>query len=49
MLDRGLAAGDDVPDDVRARARWTAAHMAGMQSDYQAAVPALRGGPCDLP
>ena len=42
MLDRGFAAGEDAPADVRARALWTAAHMAGMQSDYQAAVPALQ-------
>ena len=41
--------GRSLPADVRARALWTAAHEAMAQSDYRAAVPALRGGARDLP
>jgi predicted ATPase/class 3 adenylate cyclase len=40
-LSQGLARADGVPSEVRARALWTAAHEAMMQSDYPAAVPAL--------
>jgi predicted ATPase/class 3 adenylate cyclase len=40
-LSQGLAQADEVPSEVRARALWTAAHEAMMQSDYPAAVPAL--------
>jgi predicted ATPase/class 3 adenylate cyclase len=45
-LSQGLAKGDSrsaggLPADVRARALWTAAHAAMMQSDYPAAVPVL--------
>jgi predicted ATPase/class 3 adenylate cyclase len=41
LLSRGLADTDGVAAEVRARALWTAAHEAMMQSDYLAAVPAL--------
>ena len=37
----GLGLGHQLPHDVRARALWTGAHEAMMQSDYAAAVPAL--------
>jgi predicted ATPase/class 3 adenylate cyclase len=45
-LSQGLGTADSsaatgVPAEVRARALWTAAHAAMMQSDYPAAVPAL--------
>ena len=40
-LSQGLAKADGLPAEVRARALWTAAHEAMMQSDYPAAVPAL--------
>jgi tetratricopeptide (TPR) repeat protein len=40
-LSQGLAQADEVASDVRARALWTAAHEAMLQSDYAAAVPAL--------
>ena len=41
LLARGIEQGDRLPDDVRARALWTEAHEAMIQSDYRAAVPAL--------
>jgi tetratricopeptide (TPR) repeat protein len=41
LLERGISLADGIPDDVRARALWTAAHEAMIQSDYRAAVPAL--------
>jgi predicted ATPase/class 3 adenylate cyclase len=40
-LAQGLAKADGLSAEVRARALWTAAHEAMMQSDYPAAVPAL--------
>jgi non-specific serine/threonine protein kinase len=40
-LSQGLAKTDGLSAEVRARALWTAAHEAMMQSDYRAAVPAL--------
>jgi len=40
-LSLGLAIAEDVPTAVRARALWTAAHVAMMQSDYPAAIPVL--------
>lgn len=40
-LAQGLARAEGLPAEVRARALWTAAHEAMMQSDYPAAVPAL--------
>jgi predicted ATPase len=40
-LSQGLARADGLPAEVRARALWTAAHVAMMQSDYRAAIPAL--------
>jgi len=41
LLARAIAQADGVPDEVRARALWTAARGAMAQSDYRAAVPAL--------
>ena len=41
LLERGIAQADGVSDDVRARALWTAAREAMLQSDYRAAIPAL--------
>jgi len=41
LLERGIAEAADVSDEVRARALWTAARAAMLQSDYHAAVPAL--------
>ncbi len=41
LLARGLEHADSLPDGVRARALWTAAHGAMAQSDFRAAVPAL--------
>jgi tetratricopeptide (TPR) repeat protein len=41
LLSRGMAKGDSLSPDVRARALWTTAHEAMAQSDYTAAIPAL--------
>jgi predicted ATPase/class 3 adenylate cyclase len=41
LLSRGLAQSDDLPPEVRARALWTTAHEAMVQSDYTVAIPAL--------
>ena len=40
-LSAGLALGDDVPPDVRAKALWVAARQARAQSDHGAAEPLL--------
>lgn len=41
-LAMGLALADDVPDDIRAEALWTAARQATAQGDFDDAIPLLK-------